>query len=178
VTKQDFILSIVSSIIATILYKLGQKTVVYLRSKPFRKKRRRFIRNVIARSHLVINDSLISPFVNPIRSAFPAATAIAMLLLASFLSVHLNRNTRQNRMVAERVQARPIPDTISSMPNQQVRVRTFVEMEPCSLNKSIDEPKKSQRALVPTRETTSIECIKKSIESNSPLRILAITMIR
>jgi len=127
----------------------------------------------------VINDSLISPFVNPIRSAFPAVTAIAMVLLASFLSVyHLNRNTRQDRMVAERVQARPIPDTISSMPNQRVRVRTSVEMEPCSVNKSINEPKRSQRALVPIRETTSIESFKKSIEKNSPVRILALTMIR
>lgn len=179
-TRQDFILSVVSSIIASLVYKLGYKGTVYLRSKPFRKKRKRFMRNVIARSELWINDTLISPFLSPIKLPRPVAIAFAIVSLTSFIVVYqLARNTHQDRLIADRVQVRPVSETVASTPSQRVRVLTSVVAQPCPMISFIDESKKSPKRMRGSRRgTASIDCYRRSkkvIGGEEPLVAVAMT---
>jgi hypothetical protein len=85
VTKIDFILGIVGSLIAAYAKDFGCKGLVYIRSKKFRKARRRFIRTAPAQ----LSFALAPVYGFAGRHLF----TVAVLVYASLVAVFINFNT-------------------------------------------------------------------------------------
>lgn len=86
-TRQDFILSIVSSIIATISLEFARKGLVYLRSKKFRKARRRFLRTAPAQISNVLAPVFPAVIRHPLT--IPAVSALLMVAIPMTLALAL-----------------------------------------------------------------------------------------
>ncbi len=90
-TKGDFILSIVGSIVATILCKISHKSLVYLRSKPFRKRRKRFIRSATAavtRELAFVRPQFIRPRLFVFSMAFASVSIIMPFMVWHLLQLN------------------------------------------------------------------------------------------
>jgi hypothetical protein len=120
-TRQDFIVSVLASISAAIGFEFARKGLIYLRSKKFRKARKRFVRNSIQT-------------VNAVRAlAFmrvETAIAFSSMLLALGAWFVLSHSTEQVARVSQEMgpsiaQSRERPSLLNINPVSVVRPQDY-----------------------------------------------------
>jgi hypothetical protein len=97
VTRQEFILATLTSILGAIVYDLSRKGLVYLRSKKFRKARRRFVRTAPAQIGNVLAP--VYPVI-PLIGRHPFVTMTILWISCSV--VFINFNTMDPQIVSSR----------------------------------------------------------------------------
>src|SRR5690242_13519864 len=129
-TKEAFLLSIATSLIAMVLGTLGSKSAAYLRSKRFRKTRRRFIRSATAWGQKAITE-------HPVLRPALTITFYLLIFISGLIPVQYNNHVpHRDRMTAETAHTGPIAYPISCI---QPPGKGIAKTTPCLLNNSVEK---------------------------------------
>jgi len=130
VTKLEFVLATLTSILGAIVYDLSRKGLVYLRSKNFRKARRRFIRNTTA-DVMVLQDIIIR------NQQIAVALCLLIIVPAVLLLSSLHTKSYSRRQIEEQLAALNAPGNVRSLSLEGIVV------VPCPVDNFPDNPKNS-----------------------------------
>ena len=129
-TFRDIVIGVFSSMLATILYQLGSRGLVYVRSKKFRKARRRFIRNTTA-DVMVLQD-----FVGR-HQQLAVALCLLIVIPAVLLLLSLQSAASSRGHIEAQLAVLNSPGNVRSLSLEGI------EVVPCPVDNFPDNPKNS-----------------------------------